>query len=104
MPFSQPNRMLRDLFVHHYGQRADGWLMMNNHAEVLRKIYQGVCRGIRGPNDHCRVYFADARMPPPSVLIDEYPLLYVKPNYKKMLEAIPARFIDDIDNFSVEDL
>ena len=54
----------------------------NQQYHTMIKLKQGVGRGIRGPNDDIKVWFADPRMP-------------TQKHSSGLISAIPQRFLDD---------
>jgi Rad3-related DNA helicase len=102
LPFPEPHPMLQALLQHLYGSNADSWHWIASVQDVTRRTHQGLCRGIRGPVDWCSYYFCDGRIPPPEVVLDEWPLRIV-PGCRDIVRAIPPRFVHDIRNFKVLD-
>jgi Rad3-related DNA helicase len=111
LPFPRPNPLLKAVIRHHFGDRADGWIHANAMSEVTRRVYQGSMRGLRGPQDKCRIVFCDDRIAPPKVVMDECPLMKAvirrgggqSRSYAPIANAIPTRFRYDFDNFDVRD-
>lgn len=56
------------------------WTSQQYHTTI--KLKQGIGRGIRGPNDNIKVWFADPRMP-------------TQKHSSGLISAIPKRFLDD---------
>jgi Rad3-related DNA helicase len=110
LPFAYPDTMVEETLESLYGtERARGMSWLNKSAEVTRRLYQGICRGIRGPHDRCDVVFLDPRMPPPAELVRKEPLMAprvtfgegYKQSYQGLVDAIPARFVHNGRNFKL---
>lgn len=81
----------------HDGANADGILFGRNRREAVRRLAQGLGRGIRGPEDRVRLWIADPRFPLPDTLVrDERSLLGqgLAARHRYLADAIPRRFVD----------
>jgi Rad3-related DNA helicase len=93
LPFAAPRPMRLETLQTIYGEKkasAINWADMRN--EVVRKVYQGICRLVRGPNDKGEVLIMDPRFPPSAVIRQMLPQVAARPGHKEMIKAIPARF------------
>ena len=100
LPFAWPNALVEHGITSIYGPNARQWLRMRENEDVVRRVYQGLCRGIRGPHDRCKVLIMDGRFPPPRVLLRKNPLLQIKPNHGSLIQAIPERYVHNARNFA----
>ena len=81
----------------HDGANAEGILFDRNRREAVRKLAQGLGRGIRGPDDRVKLWIADPRFPLPDALVlDERSLLSqgLAARHRYLADAIPRRFTD----------
>ncbi len=79
----------------HDGANADGILFDRNRREAVRRLAQGLGRGIRGPDDRVKLWIADPRFPLPDALVrDERSLLGqgLAARHRYLADAIPRRF------------
>jgi ATP-dependent DNA helicase DinG len=79
-------------------QDARSILASEARADAMRRLTQGMGRGIRGAGDRCTVWIADPRFPLPSnLVIDLRNRLTQGPaeGWKDMAKAIPQRFRKD---------
>ena len=88
----------------HDGANADGILFDRNRREAVRRLAQGLGRGIRGPDDRVRLWIADPRFPLPDTLVgDERSLLGQGPaaRHRHLAGAIPHRFVDAYEHAEI---
>lgn len=88
----------------HGGANAEGILFERNRREAVRRLAQGLGRGIRGPDDRVRLWIADPRFPLPDTLtMDERSLLSQGPaaKHRYLADAIPRRFVDAYEDAEV---
>ena len=81
----------------HDGANAKRILLGHNRREAVRRLAQGLGRGIRGPEDRVRLWIADPRFPLPDTLVgDERSLLGqgLAARHRYLAGAIPRRFVD----------
>ena len=103
IPFPPPEagraELLRRLLESrgHDGANAKRILLGHNRREAVRRLAQGLGRGIRGPEDRVRLWIADPRFPLPDTLVgDERSLLGqgLAARHRYLAGAIPRRFVD----------
>ena len=81
----------------HDGANAERILFDRSRREAVRKLAQGLGRGIRGPDDRVKLWIADPRFPLPDTLVlDERSLLGqgLAARHRHLADAIPRRFLD----------
>ena len=79
------------------GANAKGILFDRARREAVRKLAQGLGRGIRGPDDRVKLWIADPRFPLPDTLVlDERSMLGqgLAARHRYLADAIPSRFVD----------
>ena len=68
-------------------------LLGNRRSRMLRKLRQGIGRGIRSASDSCTIWFADPRLPPPTAAQGLDPAVRRAPNAAAAAPlALPSRF------------
>ena len=101
IPFPPPNagrtELLRRLLraKGYDDANADGILFARNRRDAIRRLAQGLGRGIRTPDDRVKVWIADPRFPLPDVLTLNPRLLLsqgLAARNRDLSGAIPRRF------------
>ena len=102
IPYSPPNdghNRLRELALHSKGvsrEYAKRIALSENTDNVVRKLTQGVGRGIRCKTDSVTIWLADPRFPMPDTYLESFdPILMKAPKRqrKDLRGFIPKRFI-----------
>ena len=78
-------------------EAAAGILFARNRADTMRKLNQGLGRGIRTETDQVTVWIADPRFPlPAAVVMDPRRMLTQGPASRNidLTNIIPPRFVD----------
>ncbi len=86
------------------GDGAKGILRRRGRREAVRRLAQGLGRGIRAPGDRVKVWIADPRFPLPDTLTRNPRLLLGQrhaKHYRDLAGAIPQRFADAYENASM---
>jgi Rad3-related DNA helicase len=93
LPFSAPRPMQLETLQTIFGeQKASSINWSNMRNEVVRRVYQGICRLVRGPDDKGEILIMDPRFPPNGVIRQMLPQLAPRPGHKDIIKAIPSRF------------
>ena len=103
IPFPPPHAGREDLLRRlleargHDGTSAKGILHGRSRRETIRRLAQGLGRGIRTPDDRVKVWIADPRFPLPDTLTLDPRLLTgqgLAARHRDLSRAIPRRFGD----------
>ena len=100
IPFPPPNagrtELLRQLLqAKGYSGNAKGMLFARNRRDAVRRLAQGLGRGIRTPGDRVKIWIADPRFPLPDTLTRNPRLLLgqgLAARHRDLAGAIPRRF------------
>ena len=110
IPFPPPNAgrtaLLRRLLqTKGYDDRnADGILLARNRRDAIRRLAQGLGRGIRTPDDRVKVWIADPRFPLPDTLTRNPRLLLsqgLAARNRDLSGAIPRRFTQSYESAEI---
>ena len=101
LPFPPPEAareaLLRRLLeTRGYGDaNAASILRSQNRRETIRRLAQGMGRGVRTPDDRVKVWIADPRFPFPDTIVRDPRLMIsqgLATNHRELAQAIPGRF------------
>ena len=109
IPFPPPNagrtELLRRLLeARGHDANAKGILLGRNRRDAIRRLAQGIGRGVRAPDDRVKVWFADPRFPLPDTLtLDPRRLLSqgLAAHNRDLARAIPRRFTDAYESAQI---
>lgn len=110
VPFPPPDsarvKLLRRLLESrgHDGAGAKGILARRNRLDAIRRLAQGLGRGVRGPGDRVKVWIADPRFPSPDTFtLDPRRSLgrTGKSRHRDLAGAIPDRFTDAYERATI---
>ena len=109
IPFPPPNagrtELLRRLLrAKGYDGNAEGILRARDRRDTLRRLAQGLGRGIRTPDDHVEVWIADPRFPLPDTLTRNPRRLlgqWLAARNRDLSGAIPRRFVHAYESANV---
>ena len=110
VPFPPPEAgraaLLRRLLVSrgYDGANAEGILSDRSRHEAVRRLAQGLGRGVRAPDDRVRIWIADPRFPLPDVVTRDPRLLLSQGHaarHRDLARAIPERFVDAYENAKI---
>ena len=109
IPFPPPNagrtELLRRLLqAKGYDGNAEGILRARDRRDALRRLAQGLGRGIRTPDDRVKVWIADPRFPLPDTLARNPRLLLsqgLAARNRDLSGAIPRRFVHAYESANV---
>ena len=110
IPFPPPNAgraaLLRRLLQTkgYDDANADGILFAHNRRDAIRRLAQGLGRGIRTPDDRVKVWIADPRFPLPDTLTRNPRLLLsqgLAARNRDLSGAIPRRFTQSYESAEI---
>ena len=109
IPFPPPNagrtELLRRLLeARGHDANAEGILLGRNRRDAIRRLAQGIGRGIRAPDDRVKIWIADPRFPLPDTLtLDPRRLLSQRlaAHNRDLARAIPRRFTDAYESAKI---
>lgn len=110
VPFPPPEAGRRELLRRllasrgYSGANADGIMFARSRREAVRRLAQGLGRGVRAPDDRVKVWITDPRFPLPGTLADDPRRLLsqgLAAKHGYLAAAVPPRFAEAYENAEI---